>query len=35
MKIDLNEIKDWREFENLVADFFREEYRSNENNIKL
>lgn len=34
MKIDLNEIKDWREFENLIADFFEEEYKREDNNIK-
>ena len=34
MKVDLNEIKDWREFEELIADFFREEYKNDQNNVQ-
>jgi hypothetical protein len=33
MKIDLNEIKDWREFEDLIADFFRKQYLKEDNSI--
>ena len=33
MKVDLNEIKDWREFEDLIADFFRKQYQIEKNSV--
>lgn len=35
MKIDFSEIKDWQEFEDLVADYFREIKSSNNNLIDV